>query len=223
MTATSTTGQTTADRRTVVGVFDGPNHAEQALNELKNSGFAPEQVSVVAKDNRETQQMVEETGMGAEGAASGAVLGGLTGGIVGWLVGISGLAIPGIGPIVGAGVLATALAGAGIGAVAGGLIGALVDQGVPEEEARGYEESVRRGSILLTVHAQTDEQAHRAHEIFDRHGGADVRSYGVAARSSGLAGHDRTTGTHADQPLAGRERDVIASEELRDDRGQHPS
>ena len=68
-TTTSTSGTTTG-RRTVVGVFDGPNHAEQALNELKNSGFSPEQVSVVAKDNRETRGMVEHTGMGAEGGAA---------------------------------------------------------------------------------------------------------------------------------------------------------
>src|SRR5947209_3247618 len=173
MTATNTT----TGRRTVVGVFDGPNHAEQALNELKNSGFSPEQVSVVAKDNRETRGMVESTGMGAEGAGTGAVLGGITGGVLGWLVGIGALAIPGIGPIVAAGALATTLGGAALGAVAGGLIGALVDLGIPEEEARGYEESVRKGSILLTVTANSDQQAHQAREIFNRHGGADVRAY----------------------------------------------
>lgn len=172
---------TMAGRRTVVGVFDGPNHAEMALNELKAAGFTPEQVSVVARDNRETQAMVEGTGMGAEGAGTGAVLGGITGGVLGWLVGIGALAIPGIGPIVAAGALATTLGGAAIGAVAGGLIGALVDLGIPEEEARGYEESVRQGSILLTVNATSDEQAHQARSIFERHGGADVRAYGVAA------------------------------------------
>src|SRR5918997_953004 len=98
----NTTGSTT-DRRTVVGVFDGPNHAEMALNELKNAGFSPNQVSVVAKDNRETRDMVESTGMGAEGATAGALLGGITGGILGWLVGIGALMIPGIGPVVAAG------------------------------------------------------------------------------------------------------------------------
>src|SRR5918997_2782141 len=173
----NTTGSTT-DRRTVVGVFDGPNHAEMALNELKNAGFSPNQVSVVAKDNRETRDMVESTGMGAEGAGTGAFLGGITGGILGWLVGIGALMIPGIGPVVAAGALATTLGGAALGAVAGGIVGALVDAGVPEEDARGYEEHVRRGSILLTVHATTDQQARQAHTIFNRHGGSDVRGYG---------------------------------------------
>jgi hypothetical protein len=171
---------TTTGRRTVVGVFDGPNHAERALTGLKDSGFTPEQVSVVARDTRETKDMVENTGMGGgEGVATGAVLGGITGGVLGWLVGIGALAIPGIGPIVAAGALATTLGGAAIGAVAGGLIGALVDLGVPEEDARGYQESVRAGSILLTVAAADDAQAEAARRLFERHGAARARVYGA--------------------------------------------
>lgn len=128
------------DRRTVIGVFDGPDHAEQALNDLRDSGFTPEQVSVVAKDRSDTRAVVENTGMGAEstGAGTGAVLGGITGGVLGWLVGIGALVIPGVGPIIAAGALATTLGGAAIGALAGGLIGALVGLGVPEEEAQSY-------------------------------------------------------------------------------------
>jgi hypothetical protein len=173
------TNESLAGRRTIIGVFDGPNHAEMALNDLRSAGFSPEQVSVVAKDTRETKDMVENTGMGGgEGVATGAVLGGITGGVLGWLVGIGALAIPGIGPIVAAGALATTLGGAAIGAAAGGLIGALVDLGVPEEDARGYEASVRAGSILLSVNALSAQEARRAREIFDRHGGSDVRYYG---------------------------------------------
>ena len=178
MSATGSTTGTTTGRHTVVGVFDGPNHAEMALNELKNAGFRPDQVSVVARENRETQEMVENTGMGGTSAGTGAVVGGLTGGIVGWLVGIGALAIPGIGPIVAAGALATALGGAAVGAAAGGLLGALVDLGIPEEEARGYEESVRGGSSLRAVSADSAAQARQAHDLFRRHGGANVRRYG---------------------------------------------
>ncbi|MCC6178078.1 MAG: general stress protein [Chloroflexi bacterium] len=173
-----TTPGKTGDRRTVVGVFDGSETAESALAALKGAGFSPDQVSVVARDARESQDMVENTGMGAEGATSGAFLGGITGGVIGWLVGIGALAIPGIGPVVAAGALATTIAGAAIGAVAGGLIGALVDAGVPEEEARGYHEHVKGGRILLTVNARTDEQAHEAYRILQRNSGIDVRGYG---------------------------------------------
>src|SRR5919112_1115966 len=107
---------------TVVGVFDGQQDAEKALNALKDAGFTPDQVSVVAKDTRETASMVERSDMGGaetSGIGTGALLGGLFGGAAGWLVGIGALAIPGIGPIVAAGALATTLGGAAGGAAAG--------------------------------------------------------------------------------------------------------
>jgi uncharacterized membrane protein len=193
---TNTMGRTT-DRRTVVGVFDGPNHAQMALEQLRESGFAPDQVSVVARESSESKELVEDTGMGAAGAAGGALIGGLTGGVLGWLVGIGTLAIPGVGPIVAAGALATTLGGAALGAVAGGLVGALVDAGVPEEHARGYQEHVKGGKILLTVHASSDQQARQAHTIFSRHGGSDVRGYGfdADAHDDDSAAGEMTTGS----------------------------
>ena len=207
----------TPDRRTVVGVFDGPNHAETALNRLRDGGCRPEQVSVAAQDKGETEQMVENTGMGS-GTATGAVAGGLLGGLAGFLVGISAMVIPGIGPIVGSGILLSTLAGAGIGAAAGGLIGALAEHGVPEEDARGYEEHVRRGSILLTVHADTDEEAREAHRLLE--GGTDVRAYGTGGARESMA-RIGGTGTAAGTPVAGTladgGRDVISSGELRDE------
>jgi hypothetical protein len=165
---------------TVAGVFDEPGHAEMALNELKDAGFTPEQVSVVARDTGEAQSMVERSDMaGAEttAAGTGALLGGITGGVVGWLVGVGALAIPGIGPIVAAGALATTLGGAAIGAVAGGLIGALVGMGIPEEDARSYETHVREGRILIAAQASTAQQSQAARAAFERHGGTDVRAY----------------------------------------------
>jgi uncharacterized membrane protein len=178
MTATTNaTATTTGNRHTIVGVFDGPNHAEQALTGLKNAGFTPEQVSVVAQDKRDVRQMAENTDMAGEGAATGAVTGGVLGGLAGFLVGISALVIPGIGPIVGTGILVSTLAGAGIGAATGGLIGALTGQGVPEEDAREYEGHVRQGSILLTVHARSAEEELAARDIFNGVSGGSVRSY----------------------------------------------
>jgi uncharacterized membrane protein len=169
---------TTTGRRTVAGVFASPTEAERALNALRDAGFSPEQVSVVAKDTRDVRDLTDRTDMGAEGAAAGAATGGVLGGLAGFLVGISALVIPGIGPIVGSGILLSTLAGAGIGAAAGGLVGALVDAGVPEEDARAYEAHVGAGRVLLTVHATTDAQAREAERILNTASGTDVRGYG---------------------------------------------
>src|SRR4051794_1731171 len=56
--------------------------------------------------------------------------------------------------------IAAGLAGAGAGALTGGLIGALVGHGIPEEQARHYEQGVREGGILMGVQPRSDEDAH---------------------------------------------------------------
>lgn len=173
----ATTGSMTGERQTIVGVFDSPSHAERALNGLQTAGFTPEQVSVVAKDAGDSRQMAESSDTVAEDATGGAASGAVLGGLGGFLLGVSALAIPGIGPIVGGGILLSTVAGAGIGAAAGGLVGALVGHGLPETDARGYEEHVRRGSVLLTVHATSGEQARKARALCEQAGAADARSY----------------------------------------------
>ena len=172
MVTTGTTGRTGVGTITIVGVIDGADRAERALNELKDAGFTPEQVSVVAKDRQDTQQLAENTDMAGEGAASGAATGGVLGGLAGFLVGISALVIPGIGPIVGTGILLSTLAGAGIGAVAGGLAGALTAWGFSEAEVREYEARVAQGDILVAVEVP-DEVVARVEEMM--HGAGAIR------------------------------------------------
>ena len=167
---------TNADRRTVVSVFEGVSHAERALNALKAAGFLPDQVSVVARESSQTQALLDSAETDAESATAGtgAMLGGLTGGVVGWLVGIGALAIPGVGPVVAGGALAsafglgggTAVAGAGIGAAAGGIVGALTGLGFSKDEAEYYDRGVREGRTLVTIH---DDEG-RAAGIFDETG-----------------------------------------------------
>src|SRR5919201_7151761 len=142
-------------RNTVVGLFDNRDDAQRAIEALKEAGFRADDIGVTMRDRREAGALVEETETSAgAGAATGALAGGALGGLAGWLVGIGALAIPGIGPVVAAGPLAAALGGAAIGAAGGGLIGALTGAGVPEEEARWYDERVRGGGWLVSVDAQ---------------------------------------------------------------------
>jgi uncharacterized protein (TIGR02271 family) len=139
---------------TVVGLFRDTAQAERAIRDLKAAGFSDQQIGVVMQDRSEERRLAADTGTKAgEGAVAGAVGGGLLGGTVGLLAGIGALVIPGIGPIIAGGALASTLAGAGIGAAAGGLIGALVGMGIPEEDARYYETGLREGGILVTVEA----------------------------------------------------------------------
>jgi hypothetical protein len=65
--------------------------------------------------------------------------------------------------------IATTLAGTALGAAAGSLIGALVGMGIPEEEARAYNERVARGDYLVLVDGSEAEVA-KAETILSRGG-----------------------------------------------------
>jgi hypothetical protein len=97
-------------------------------------------------------------------AAKGAGIGGALGGVAGLLAGLGLLAIPGLGPVVAAGWLASTAAGAAAGAATGGIVGALVDSGEPEENAHVYSEAVRRGASLVSIRA-SDAQAPQARKF----------------------------------------------------------
>jgi hypothetical protein len=181
-------------RKRAVGIFSHRRDAEDALHELRNSGFAMDRVSVIAQDTDGSSiagaEVHEKVGNKAdEGASLGAVSGGTLGGLTGLLVGLGTLAIPGVGPIMLAGATATAiattLAGAGIGAAAGGLLGGLVGLGIPEEEARSYNARVERGHYLVIVDG-SDAEISTAEAIMRRHGIEDFAIYNQPGDSTNL-------------------------------------
>jgi hypothetical protein len=182
--------------KTVIGLFDTFSEAQSVVQELVNSGFSRNDISLLANDARgeyaNMRTVGDEGGSAAEGAGAGAVGGGVLGGVLGLLVGVGALAIPGIGPVLAAGPLAAALGtagastlvGAGIGAAAGGVIGALVGAGIPEEDASFYAEGVRRGGTLVMVKS-SDEMAQSAYDIMRRYGAVDVDERSGTWRQSG--------------------------------------
>jgi stress response protein YsnF/uncharacterized membrane protein len=173
--------------KTVIGLFDRMNEARQVVQELIDHGFERDDVSLVS---RQEGEYVTNRGEGrSSGTAIGAGTGAALGGVGGLLVGLGALAIPGIGPVIAAGPLVSALAGAGIGAAAGGTIGALTDLGVPEEEAHYYAEGVRRGGVLVAVETD-DQRADRAAEIMERAGAIDVEERATHWRQSGWTRFD---------------------------------
>lgn len=170
----------------LLGVFSDRDDAEDAIEELKSAGFNPKDISIVARDTAVTNDVAESTGANvASGAVSGATTGGVVGALAGLLVGIGAIAVPGIGALFVAGPIATALgltgaaastvSGAVTGAVAGGLVGGLVGLGVPEEEARVYENQVRSGAILLAVPTRSDEDD-EAESILEDNGAEKIRA-----------------------------------------------
>lgn len=156
-----------------VGVFDDRNDADLAAQDLRAKGFTDDQIGYAWRDEEgKTRTEGNQAGkMAASGAGTGVVLGGLIGAG-------AALLIPGIGPVVSGGLLASALAGgatgAVVGGVSGGITGALVGMGVPEDEANYYGEQVRDGRTLMTVKA--DDRYSDASDIVRRRKGYDYET-----------------------------------------------
>jgi hypothetical protein len=118
-----------------------------------------------------------------EGATTGATTGGLIGGTLGLLAGIGALAIPGLGPFIAAGPLMATLSGIGAGGMVGGLVGALVGSGIPEFEAKRYENRLKEGGTLIAIRAESDDLANRVKEVLQTQGAEDVSVSSEASMS----------------------------------------
>jgi hypothetical protein len=156
--------------QTVSRMYDNYSDAVAVVTDIEAAALNPNrEISLVANENARGRDTTVETQRTEphSGTGTGATGGGIVGGIVGILTGIGVMAIPGVGPLVAAGWLATTLAGIATGAVVGGLLGALTNAGVSREEAEVYEEGVRRGSTLVVVRAEEDDIP-RVEEIMDR-------------------------------------------------------
>jgi hypothetical protein len=192
--------------RTVVGLFAHRARAETAIQDLRTAGFTQDRIGVAVQERVEQGDLLQGAGgETAEGAAKGAVSGGLLGGLLGLL---GSLLIPGVGPVLVGGVLASTLAGAGIGAATGGLLGALVALGVPEEDARHFDVGLRSGGMLVTVDAGA--RTAEALAILQRHE-VDFGPSG-ALRFDGLdwsARDNSTPAAAAPRAYAGEERRVF--------------
>ena len=170
--------------RTVSKLYDTYSQAQRAVEALEQAGFSSSEVSLISR-YRDDNTLADEASGTTTGATAGAVVGGGTG----LLAALGVIAIPGIGPLVAAGVLATTLVGAAGGSVVGGLIGALTDFGVSEDDAHVYSEAVRRGSSLVTVRTDDDRLA-TADAILNAHTPVDVGQRRQAYMKSGWSKYD---------------------------------
>jgi hypothetical protein len=161
----------------VFGIYAGGRQVEAAVNQLKAAGFRNTDISVLFPENVGTKEFAHKKDTKApEGATTGAVSGGLIGGALGWLAGIGSLAIPGVGPFIAAGPIIGALSGLGVGGAIGGIAGALIGLGIPEYEAKRYEGQIKKGNILLSVHADDSNWVTRAKKILENTGAEDIAS-----------------------------------------------
>ncbi|MBN9446594.1 MAG: hypothetical protein J0I67_06755 [Bosea sp.] len=142
--------------QTITRSYDTYESARIVVEQLEAAGFSNSEISLVGRHEK------ADDSNGGEGAGIGAALGGAAG----LLAGLGLIAIPGIGPVVAAGWLASTAAGAVAGGATGGIVGALTSAGASEDDANYYAETVRRGGSVVSVRT-SDDRAPAAEAIMD--------------------------------------------------------
>jgi hypothetical protein len=195
--------------KTITRLFDNYSDASNAVRELERLGVPHDDLSIMANQRDHHDGTTGTTGIDdvnddgdvTRGASTGAVLGG----VGGLLAGLGLLAIPGLGPIVAAGWLASTAVGAGIGAAGGaatgGIVGALKEAGHTDEEANVYSEGVRRGGTLVSARVD-DALATEAEAVLHGNNSVDAATRGSAYRESGWNSFDNNAPAYTDDEVA---------------------
>jgi len=170
----------------ISAVFDSRSQAEAAVNELRSEGIDTAKLSLIGRDDNGTN-VTDGAGESSEGMGD-TVKGALGGAGLGAILGVAALAIPGVGPLVAAGAIASsaipgaAAIGAGVGAVAGGVTGMLKDHGVSDEDASYYEDRINEGGVFVSADAdEGDVSADTVRDILSRNGGRSASRERTAA------------------------------------------
>lgn len=176
--------------KTVAGLFKYEREADLAIRALERAGFNENNYGVIAP-NTVVQRVdwKEDAKEGTVqtdhklGTAGGAAVGGLTG----LLAGLTALTIPGLGPILAAGMIA---ASTGFGATAGGLLGSLTSASIEEKDAETYAEAIKRGGILVVVQVEDRFEA-EAKNILKEAGALEIEAHRKEWEAAGWTGFNR--------------------------------
>jgi len=184
---------------TISRLYDNYSDAERAVTRLEGAGVPHSDISIVSNNSEDwygsSSGKVDRDRDGvddrAEGAGAGAGIGAGVGGAAGLLAGLGLLAIPGLGPVVAAGWLASTAVGAAAGAATGGIVGALTEAGVSNEDASRYAEGVRRGGTLVSARVADQDRA-RLDALLDQ-SSVNLQDRSAAWQRSGWTGFDASS------------------------------
>ncbi|HHH49028.1 MAG TPA: permease [Gammaproteobacteria bacterium] len=162
------------EKNSCVAVYDNHLQAEEAVRRLLEKGFDAGKLSIVGKGYQREEHPIGFYNTGDRMKFWGAQ-GAFWGGLWGMLLGAAFFWVPGLGTVVIAGPLVSALVTALEGAaVMGGLSvlgAALYSIGIPRDSIVRYETAIKSDHYLLIVHGDQGE-VERAHDVL---AGGDAR------------------------------------------------
>ena len=200
---------------TVAGIFQTREDAMRAVENLRGLGLSDENLSLLSPGATEPQGEPDVPTSDTEQPGMGNALGGLVGGAMGAAGGMTlgaaaaSLLVPGVGPIMAAGIVGAALFGAGgaaAGMAAGGALEDTIAHGLPHDELFVYEDALRQGRTVVIAQVEDDDQAEGARAALDAAGAESVD----AARESWWVGLRDAE----DEDYTGQGRDFKSDEPL---------
>jgi hypothetical protein len=168
---------------TTVGIFRSRQEMDRALAQLRALDIGYDKISVLqpGMTNRQVEAYIPTSD--SEGAGTAAALGGAIGGAIGIGAGASlgaavvSLFVPGVGPIIVAGILGAVLVGGGAvmaGIQAGNALEGGLAKGLPHDELFVYEDALRHGHSVVVVNADESEVTARIHDALARAGAESI-------------------------------------------------
>jgi hypothetical protein len=179
--------------RTVAGIFKSREQAESAAEHLRSIGITGERISFIAPGTSAEELDAAVPTSDTEQPGMGKAIGGWAGGALGVAGGMhigaaaASLFVPGVGPVIAAGLIGAALLGIGgaaTGVAAGGAMEDAIAEGLPQDELYVYEDALRQGRAVVIVVAEDDAQGESARNIMAQAGAESID----AARESWWVG-----------------------------------
>jgi len=200
---------------TVAGIFQTREDANRAVEDLRRLGLSDENLSLLSPGTSAPEAEADVETSDTEQPGMGNALGGLVGGAMGAAGGMTlgaaaaSLLVPGVGPIMAAGIVGAALFGAGgaaAGMAAGGALEDNIAHGLPHDELFVYEDALRQGRTVVIAGVEDDDQAKAAREAL---GAAGAESVDAARESWWIGLRDAE-----DEDYTGQGRDFKTDEPI---------
>ena len=156
-------------KRLVIGLFNSLNDAESAIQALEKAQFQRSDIEI--EDIRQLSIYEGEGSTLSETVVSGAVGGGLWGAPIGAAAGISALVFDNATAMW----IGITMAGIFFGALFGAILGFIIGQGVFEEDASSYEDSLLHGTTLLRLLTNNDRAREAARIMYQINAAARAR------------------------------------------------
>jgi hypothetical protein len=175
-------------KKAVFCIVKNQTQADQIINDLQRAGFPNREISVVlpqpggfskttSKKEGKSEKQNRSSGSATSGAPSG------VGGAIGLLNSLGPITIPGLGVFVAAGPVMVALSESAIEGGTGFFVDTLSEFGLPEQEAKRYQEALQSGGHLICCHVETSDECDKAKKILEKNSGKDISTSSEKATS----------------------------------------